>query len=633
MAAAELRRTMPGLLPLLLLAGGTARAAPEGCDLDVRFDRASLTLGARARAQVLVAAPVAPALEVTAGELGPPRELAPGLYEAELRPPREPYPQLAIVSAVAGARCGFAVLPLVGRAEAVASGAPGAEVAVRVGAATFGPVRADARGRARIAVSVPPGTTVAYHGDRPLALPPAPAVPHVQLAIPSAPRPADREDLVPVRALAVAPDGAPRPGAHLEVRISAGAVDAPVEVGPGVYAWTWRLPAGSPGDATIDVALAGEPPRASARVVRVAGGASALALAVNPAVAVAGGGPVEVTFTIRDRAGNPVDAPLEARASLGALSPPERVGAGLYRTALALPTERGGRTVATVEARAGEAAARLDVALAAAPAAAVRLDAPPGPVVADGRRVAPVVVAVVDRFGNVLADAAPRLDADDGSLSAGERGDDGRWTFRYRPDRRLEPGESTLRAAAATARVEARVALAPPRPWIWLAPRAGFAASSAGTGAAAGLSAEAWGRFAGEALGASVDVTRARLSRTSATDLGGAAVRLASTLDLTAVVAGIGWYRPLAARAALWLGAGAGVSFLSASTALAGQPTDSASGAAARAELSLAGGYRVPAGFLFVEARGGIDAPRHLATFAGALTTLALSVGYRWDAR
>jgi hypothetical protein len=218
-------------------------------------------------------------------------------------------------------------------------------------------------------------------------------------------------------------------------------------------------------------------------------------------------------------------------------------------------------------------------------------------------------------------------------VSDGARQDDGSWTFRYRPARRLEPGDATLRAAAADARAEARIGLAPPRPWIWLAPRAGWAASPAGSGAAAGVSAEAWARIAGEALGATLDVGRLTLARTSGADLDGAPATLASTLEVTTVVLGLSWFRPVAHVAAVWATAAGGLSHLAATATLAGQPAVYGAGLAPRAELAVAGGARVPGGLAFVEARAGIEAPRRLAAFEGSLATFTLCAGYRWDAR
>ncbi|WP_223759525.1 hypothetical protein [Myxococcus sp. RHSTA-1-4] len=52
-------------------------------------------------------------------------------------------------------------IPLLGKTQLEVSTAAGADVVVEVGGARFGPVRADARGRARVPVEVPPGVRVA----------------------------------------------------------------------------------------------------------------------------------------------------------------------------------------------------------------------------------------------------------------------------------------------------------------------------------------------------------------------------------------------------------------------------------------------------------------------------------------
>lgn len=246
------------------LAAASPAAGPPTLDLRPRV----LKLGRGESARVVVRAASPPRLVTSAGTLGPLRETAPGIYEAELRPPAATYPQLALVAAIGEDGVAFSCLPLVGRGVAIARTDPHARISVRIRDREFGPVVADGNGEAHVPVEVPPGERFAWHRDRRLDLgvPPAARL-HVALGAESAP--AQPESEVQVYAFAATEHGAPWAGAPLELAADAGTLGAPREVAPGAFVASWRLPPGAAGLATVE-ARAGDAGAARAALRRVA---------------------------------------------------------------------------------------------------------------------------------------------------------------------------------------------------------------------------------------------------------------------------------------------------------------------------------------------------------------------------
>jgi hypothetical protein len=243
----------------LLLAAAVARAGSDGAP-SLRARPPALVLGGEARAtlEIEAAGEALPRVSANVGRIERLRAVAPGRFEADYVPPPEAFPQVAIVAAVAGGRCGWISIPLAGRGVAVARSAPHATIRVTIDGASFGPVRADASGEAQVPVVVPAGTRFAFHRGRPLDLevPPALHV-HAVLGIESAPADAERE--IPVWLLAVTPPGAPRAAAPVEVAVTHGTIDGLAERAPGELAGTWRVPAGDPEPAVLTARLSDEP--------------------------------------------------------------------------------------------------------------------------------------------------------------------------------------------------------------------------------------------------------------------------------------------------------------------------------------------------------------------------------------
>src|SRR5512133_564412 len=301
-------------LASLLAAAAAGLGAPDpAAALGVRIDPPGLVLGPDATARIDVEADgdVPPRVVASAGRVENVRRVAPGRFSADYRPPGEPYPQVAIVAAAAGGAWSWAALPLSGHGVAVARSAPGAPIRVRIGDAFFGPVTADATGEARVPVVVPPGVDAAYHRDKPLPLH-VPRSAHVYVALDRDTAPADAEQEVPVRVLAVSATGVPRSGAPLELTVTEGRVDALAEVAPGEWSATWRLAPGAAVRVTALARLEDEPGVAAvAALERPAGRPARLALSAARARVTAGDHePVALRVTVADAAGNATaDAP------------------------------------------------------------------------------------------------------------------------------------------------------------------------------------------------------------------------------------------------------------------------------------------------------------------------------------
>src|SRR5262249_39232612 len=122
----------------------------------------AITLGVDRSAEITFRAPARaqPIARVNVGHLSPPQKGPEGTWHATYTPPEERFPQVAII-AVADQEEGavdLLAIPLHGQAQIDAETEPNARVEVRVGDASFGPVRADSRGHARFVVITPPGT-------------------------------------------------------------------------------------------------------------------------------------------------------------------------------------------------------------------------------------------------------------------------------------------------------------------------------------------------------------------------------------------------------------------------------------------------------------------------------------------
>ena len=150
------------MLPLLLAAAA----------LHIEADPARLELGkSSVRAVVHITSQAEPSLSASVGTLVKLRRDGPESWTAEYVPPRETFPQVALLAAVVSGELAWTSLPLWGRGMALVQTRARARISVEIGARTFGPAVADARGQALVPVIVPPGVHEVHHRGRRIDLP------------------------------------------------------------------------------------------------------------------------------------------------------------------------------------------------------------------------------------------------------------------------------------------------------------------------------------------------------------------------------------------------------------------------------------------------------------------------------
>jgi hypothetical protein len=603
-------------------------------------------------------------LYVSRGAVEAPGAVSPGVWRARFTPPERRFPQLAILAAVAtdaagAALHGWTVLPLWGAGVAEVRARPGAEVFLTVEGERFGPVRADARGRAEVPVLVPPTAGAAYYGTRPvpLGLPPVPRI-HA-LAERQRVR-ADREERVVVRLYAVSPDGRPRAEPPRQPQVSLGALGPLRVVAPGVFEADWTLPAGPAGEASL-LAPDGEGlPPARLVLARESGPARDFALRALPAELVAAeGAEVRVEVEARDAAGNPAEAPagLAVRTPLGAVAL-EASGEGRWvgrlpvapsfagRTALALVLEADARAEGAPGEGAREAGeqggaqpapggglSRAEVALL--PGAPARLTATPEagqPLVADGRTPLQLAVRLTDAWGNpVPAPEGPevRADAAAGTARLSAQGAGG-WRLALDVPRAHAPVRARVALTHGALRTETEVPLRPWRPRLTLTAGAG-AVGPVATAAAPSATVQLafWpGGALPEGLGLALEG--------GALGLGGAAGAAPGLEGLTAsassVLLGVGpAWRTLAPWGEAWASAGPLLARVVSRVELApGLPLEEGAWTAG-AEAAVGTGLRLGPGLPFVELRARWLSDPSLLGLRGTLRAVGLQLGYRLE--
>ncbi|HET8538328.1 MAG TPA: hypothetical protein VFL83_00520 [Anaeromyxobacter sp.] len=609
-------------------------ASPGASPLSVEVRPPFLTLGYAQRAHVVVrSAAGAPRVEVSAGTLGPLAQAAPGVWEADLDPPLEGHPQLAIVVAVADDALAFAALPLVGQGVAVATTEPNARISVRIRDREFGPVQADASGTALVPVEVPPGERHAWQRGRALDLR-VPPLRQVHVVLGRGEVRADREETVRVFAVAARPDGAPWAGEPPALSAAAGALGATKELVPGAWAATWTLPPGAAGDVAVQARLP-DVPLASAALRRAPGPAARVALRLARDRAVAGGEPVEAVAEVTDAAGNRVDGEVRLAARFGTISSAGRGGPGIVTARWQVPERLEGRSEATVEATLGDAVDRRTIALAPGAPTRIAVAVEPPEVVADGEASTEVRVAVSDRFGNGVAGEVPALDAGRGRLAPLEEQGPGRWRTRYTARWAPRGGADTVVARAGTVEETARVLLLDPPRRLAATARAGVLHASGGfTAPTLGAALELWPLRLAGAYGLAGGIAFARTSRDEAAAVGGGTHALASAVELWPVTLTGLARRTLARRITGTVGAGAGIVAVHSTVSLDGGAAADEWGRALAVHATAGAALEMPAW----HARVRLDAvlawqdDAGMRSFRGSLTTLSVTVGVSHDA-
>jgi hypothetical protein len=315
-----------------------------------------------------------PVVSVSAGKV---RELAPagpGRFRAVFEPASTLHPDVAVLLALVP-RCplcatpravGYAVLPVSAAVNLPGESDPGTRTTVAVAGRRFGPVTADADGRFRVPVVIPPGahfaeaTTVDDLGNRretriDLRLPPID-----RLACAGWPPavPADGRATATVHCVASTEAGQPSPDARLALAATAGTFDrlAPVPGGGALQRARWRAPAGRGAGEAVLVGTYPEGGPASRDEVRVALASGPPAeivarIAREPAPL---GATIPAETAVRDARGDVLGVPVgPPGATVGFVAPDRFVAAssGLWQDAELSFVLAPGRDAATLVLR------------------------------------------------------------------------------------------------------------------------------------------------------------------------------------------------------------------------------------------------------------------------------------------
>lgn len=395
---------------------------PIDQQVSVSIDPASLVIGRDAQANLSVRLQggaqasregASLAFSSNSGEVKNLIPMGDGSYAALYVPPAKGAPHAALIGVVdrrsPGRTYGHLAVPMTARLSIDTKSGPGCKVMLIAGGREFGPAAADAKGRAKVEVVVPPGLDslvqrsldCAAAGETTLPLPPVES-PRVQLLPVHGGLPGDARISVPVRAFVVTRSGEPDPGAVLRLSASAGALSPPQHEGGGVYLSTYTPAAvGAVSPLRIEASLAGEEKRVAvvnSQLVPLK--ATALQVSTEPARL-----PKEATsFTLTARVLGPDGQGMPGRAldfkTAGARLSGEvkDLGDGSY-TATFQTTGRGPAEVTTsVRAPAAGNPVRDVVILP------TRARLP-----ADGLSSSMLTVLTLDEFGYPVADAPLKL--------------------------------------------------------------------------------------------------------------------------------------------------------------------------------------------------------------------------------
>jgi hypothetical protein len=203
-------------------------------------------------------------LSTNLGTVGNVQSTGRGEFAVTYRPPRQRAPAVALIAAEVEAdgehAVGWLALPLSGSDSMTLQTRPRAKVELTIDGVTFGPVTADARGDATVAVVVPPGVAHATMRvvdplgnvlERPLDLDPPPFA-RIR-AVPVGPPLAAPDGPLDIEVFAIGPDGSPDRSARIKATADRGTIDGPRRRAD-VAVLRYRPPSDAAGEAHLEIA-------------------------------------------------------------------------------------------------------------------------------------------------------------------------------------------------------------------------------------------------------------------------------------------------------------------------------------------------------------------------------------------
>ncbi|HEY2735062.1 MAG TPA: hypothetical protein VGI70_13795, partial [Polyangiales bacterium] len=403
----------------------------------------SLVLGRDVRATLHVRTPDGAKfrLYTNSGSLAAPVRVGAGRFEVTYTPPEEKYPQVAIIALVSEgdhAKFAWTQIALHGVARVELSSDPEVMVEVRVADASFGPVKTDGQGRASIPVVVPPGTidaisiaTDALGNQRQQAIPIQ--VPPFQrlLSVCSA------SNARSFWLFAVDAHGRPQPSAAVRAEASPLRVSAIETRAPGVYRVMLEIPAEvRAGDvAHLDASLAGESASRHGCQLRVPlESPDRIDLAPSRSSFRAGDAePLTIQLAAHyPGLREPEATELVFEPSIGRVEPAHaRAGAAPITLRWFIPDALSQLTAATLIVHAGEASARVQLALRPGPLARLTVTTADPRLPAGELATTTLRVDARDAYANPIRDAELSAAAS-GEISSFEQTRPGHYEARYR---------------------------------------------------------------------------------------------------------------------------------------------------------------------------------------------------------
>lgn len=622
----------PLLLILAALPAGADPQSPSAAKLSITASPERPVLGADTPVVLTIEAPEG-ATDVrvfaTRGQVAELTTLGPGRLQALYVPPVERFPQLAVLvvqaNTPAGVVHGWRVMPLLGQGSASVKTRPNAPVTITVGPTRFGPVIADAQGRARIPIVVPPGGE-ARHGGKRVDLN-LPAVGTAFAAVDRGSAPADRATVAWVYLFALEADGSPRKATRFGLKADRGTAEPVTRLSEGVFVTRWTVPPGLPGQASLSATLDDELRPSIDVVLKLnAGPASRFELTTSSeVVAAAEGSVLDVEVRSTDAVNNPAEAQLSVDSALGKVGLVERAP-GRYGAALPLGPGFEGRTELTLRAlAAGHEAPVASRTIRLSAAAAARIELSPSEVVVspDGRQAVTFQLAVSDRFGNPVNEPMPVLTWA-GTQPTIEARAPGHFEARLVPEPVNEGQETTLTAQAGEVNTSARVRLKPQTKRLTLGARAGVF-SNARDVLAPSLGAQVAGWMGPFALTAQLHfLTFGSAPSEVAPEFSGATQVLSTTV-------GLSWRFLRRTTWQLWADANAGVAVMTNTSALGPAPVLEEARAVFTGRLCVSGGYRLGPGLVVLGLSLAYFHDPGLHSLQGSLVGAGLEGGYHLE--
>ncbi|MFH1810206.1 MAG: hypothetical protein ABIJ09_15780 [Pseudomonadota bacterium] len=585
-----------------------------------------------------------PVLLASMGTVDGLRRVAPGVFVASYLPPRSGSPRVAIILARTRTRsgliAGWARIPLWGKGKVSLVTKPQSQVWLRIGETAFGPSESDQKGRANIAIRVPPGPRQGIAETLDLAGNTSKKT--IDLGVRSFNRMAafvldesmvaDGSEQSGLIAFVVDDRGDPLIEADIQVQVRRGQVGTVLPLAPGVYRIAYSSPREiGDGKDSVELSLAlDQTSRRNLQIALTPGLPQRIELSVYP-LEYRAGSAVRPVITLRafDASGNVAPASLvDLTTQGGVLGNAQPAAQGAVRIPIELSDRFGGREVLVVRAEAvrGQAQAELRVPLLPDRCARITLRGPEQ-LIGDERR-AQFTLRCTDRFDNPAPADGIQVTSALLLVENVQRADD-EVRVTVRTPFLTAPDDATLLAQDGEARTSSRVHLLPGiGVQAVLGPRLvlGWAYGERWlTGAALdwslGLPIGRDMLLVGMSLGA--------LQSPSERPQPGLTTGVRRLLTSPLVFAAQ-YEKQVHPRIALHGGLSAGPLFVAPTLERNGARVDAALRTALLAEAILGAGLRLGDGMFTLDLRGGYALPLGDESGLGMLSGLSMSMGYRY---